>query len=41
MPKKEKEMWQKLKREWHEIDFQKLENLLCRMPQICKVVVSA
>ena len=27
-------MWQRLKSEWHKIDFQKLENSLCRMPQI-------
>ena len=27
---------QKLKSEWHKIDFQKLEDLLCRMPRVCK-----
>ena len=34
-------MWQKLISEWHKIDFQKLESLLCRMPQICKAVIAA
>ena len=36
MPKSEKDMWQKLKSEWHTIDFQKLENFLWRMPRILK-----
>ena len=32
MPKSEEDMRQKLKNDWHKEDFQKLENLLCRMP---------
>ena len=41
MLKGEKDMWQKLKSEWHKIDFQILEDLLCRMPQICKAIIAA
>ena len=41
MPKCEKGMWQKIKSEWYKIDFQILEDLLCRMPQICKAVIAA
>ena len=36
-----KKMWQKLKSEWHKIDFQKLEDLLLRMARICKAVIAA
>ena len=32
MRKSENDMWQKLKGECHKIDFQRLEDLLCRMP---------
>ena len=34
-------MLQKLKSEWHKKDFQKLENLLCRMPVIYKAIIAA
>ena len=40
MPKTEKDMLQKLKSEWHKINFQKLEILLYRMPWICKAVIA-
>lgn len=41
MPNSSKDMWVKLKHEWNKIEFQKLENLLCRMPRICKSVIAA